>query len=376
MEFFDPHAYIDFMGPRKWVIGASVAACVLSLVLLVYPGPNYGIDFEGGTELQVAFKGAVSSSELRASLEKLGYERPDVVAVANAKNEYLIRVSEVNAVSADQKHKVEAELPKLLQGATVERVAWSPGGDKISMDLSEDVPVDVLESHLKALGVRVRLVTQFGQDKDHRYEAQLVGVADKLISELDAQLGNRGPEAPKRVEWVGPKAGEQLRTAAIQALLYAMAFIMAYVAFRFDLRFAPGGILALLHDVLFTVGIYVVTQKEFNLTIVAALLTVVGFSITDTIVVYDRIRENMGRYRDKSLRELINISTSQTLSRTIITSGTVLLSMTAFFIWGTPVIRDLSFALIVGIMVGTYSSIYIAAPMTEWMDTRFFKKTA
>jgi preprotein translocase subunit SecF len=120
----------------------------------------------------------------------------------------------------------------------------------------------------------------------------------------------------------------------------------------------------------------VLVQKEVNLTTVAAVLTVIGYSINDTIVVYDRIRENMGRYNDKTLREIINLSTSQTLSRTVITSGTTLLSIAAFFIWGTPVIKDISFALFVGILIGTYSSIYVAAPITEWMDRRFFSKPA
>jgi len=133
---------------------------------------------------------------------------------------------------------------------------------------------------------------------------------------------------------------------------------------------------ALLHDVLITLGIYVLVQKEVNLTTVAALLTILGYSINDTIVVYDRIRENMGRLRDKSLSELINISTSQMLSRTIVTSGTTLLSVMAFFIWGTPVIQDISFALFCGILLGTFSSIFIAAPITEWMDTRFFNKAS
>ena len=151
-------------------------------------------------------------------------------------------------------------------------------------------------------------------------------------------------------------------------------FIMVYVAFRFDLRYAPGAVLALIHDAVITVGVFILLQKDFNLTIIAALLTIVGYSINDTIVVYDRIRENLGRYRDKSLYEVINISTSQMLSRTVITSGTTLLSVSAFFIWGTSVIKDISFALFIGILVGTYSSIYIAAPVTEWMDRRFFSR--
>ncbi len=216
--------------------------------------------------------------------------------------------------------------------------------------------------------------SSFGQPQDHRYEAYLVGVGDEVVRRLQQTLGARGPEAPLRVEWVGPKAGQQLAEAAVKSLLYAIAFIMVYVAFRFDLRFAPGGIIAILHDMTITVGIFVLVHKEVNLTTVAALLTIAGYSINDTIVVYDRIRENMGRLRDKSLYDLINISTSQMLSRTILTSGTTLLSVSAFFLWGTNVIRDMSFALFVGIIIGTYSSIYIAAPLTEWMDNRFFSR--
>ena len=150
---------------------------------------------------------------------------------------------------------------------------------------------------------------------------------------------------------------------------------MLYVAFRFDLRFAPGGVIAMLHDALITLGIYVLLQKEVNLTTVAALLTIMGYSINDTIVVFDRIRENMVRVRDKSLRELINVSTSQMLSRTIVTSLTTLLSVSAFFFLGTGVIQDIAFALGIGIMIGTLSSIFIAAPITELMDRRLFNRS-
>jgi preprotein translocase subunit SecF len=152
-----------------------------------------------------------------------------------------------------------------------------------------------------------------------------------------------------------------------------MGLIMLYVAFRFDLRFAPGGVIALIHDAIVTVGVFVLLQKEFNLTTVASLLTIIGYSINDTIVIYDRIRENMARYRDKNLAELINISTSEMLSRTIITSGVTLLAIIPFFIWGTQTISDIALALFIGFLAGVYSTIYIASPVTEWMDERFFK---
>jgi preprotein translocase subunit SecF len=153
-----------------------------------------------------------------------------------------------------------------------------------------------------------------------------------------------------------------------------MAFIMVYVAFRFDLRFAPGSVISLFHDATVVAGVYVLFQKEFTLATVAAILTIVGYSINDTIVIYDRIRENMARMRDVGLPQLINISTTQTMSRTLITHGVTQLSILGFFIWGTPMIRDVVFALTIGFVVGTYSSIYIAAPFTEWMDRVVFKR--
>ena len=142
----------------------------------------------------------------------------------------------------------------------------------------------------------MRSINSLSGARDPRYEVHLVGVADELIEVLQTGFGERAPAEALRVEWVGPKAGQQLRDAAIQSLLYAIAFIMLYVAFRFDLRFAPGGVIAMLHDALITLGIYVLLQKEVNLTTVAALLTIMGYSINDTIVVFDRIRENRQRY--------------------------------------------------------------------------------
>ena len=376
MELVKPGTYIDFMRHRKYVVGLSAILVIASIASVFFPGPNYGIDFRGGTELQLVFRGRVDAGELRTTLEDLGYRRPDVVGVQGEGSEYIIRVQEVSSLPAEQVERIREALPRHLEEATVEQLKVSPGGDKISLRLSATADPANIRAALEAAGAHVRAngVSAFGQSSEHRYEAQLVGVADEIVRQLGERLVDRGPEQPRRVEWVGPKAGAQLRDAAMKALLYAIAFIMVYVAFRFDLRFAPGGVIAMMHDAIITIGIYVLVQKEVNLTTVAALLTIIGYSINDTIVVYDRIRENMARLRNKGLHELINISTSQMLSRTIVTSGTTLLSVSAFFIWGTAVIKDIAFALFIGILIGTYSSVYIAAPITEFMDRRFFGK--
>ena len=375
MEFIKPGTYFDFMKYRGPVITVLGLMATLSLVSLFYPGPNYGIDFAGGTEVQLAFNGDTSSGEVRKALEDAGYSRPDVISVEGSPNEYIIRVSEVSSLPQEQIEKIREAAEAALGEGVLREMKVSPGGDKITLRVSGAVHEQQLQEALEAGGAHVRSINSLAGSRDPRYEAHLVGVADELSSQLQERFGDRAPQGMLRVEWVGPKAGEQLRDAAIQSLLYAIAFIMLYVAFRFDLRFAPGGVIAMLHDALITLGIYVLLQKEVNLTTVAALLTIMGYSINDTIVVFDRIRENMVRVRDKSLRELINISTSQMLSRTLVTSLTTLLSVAAFFFLGTGVIRDIAFALGVGILIGTLSSIFIAAPITELMDRRFFSRS-
>jgi preprotein translocase subunit SecF len=375
MEFVKPGIYIDFMRHGRPLMLLSLGLVVASIVLLFYPGLNYGLDFTGGTEIQVGFNGKVSAGELRSTLEEFGYERPEVFSVEDRQNEYIIRVIEISSLSQTHIKRIRSNLALQLSGVAVKEFKLSPGRDKISLRLSGAAQADQLSRAVEATGIKVRSAEAFGSAEDYRYEIRLMGLADELVKQLKVKFKERAPDAPRRVEWVGPKAGEQLRTAALQSMLYAIAFIMVYVAFRFDLRFAPGGVLAMIHDALVTLGIFAILRKEINLSTVAAVLTVMGYSVNDTIVIFDRVRENMQRMRDKSLSELINISMSQTLSRTFITSSTVALSMVAFFIWGTPVIRDFAFAMMIGLVLGTWSTIYIAMPFTDWMDRRFFRSS-
>lgn len=379
MEFIKPDTYIDFMRYRVPVIGTSLTLLALSLVSLFWPGPKLGLDFAGGTELEVQFTAPVTTAEIREALEAAGHPGADVVSVQGRANAYMLRVNETSTITEEVQAAIGSRLESALGDVEILQYKVSPGGDKISLRLSGPADLAVIRGAIEgegSNGAEVRDVTQFGGSAENRYEALLVGVGDAVFRDLQAAFGERAPESPLRIEWVGPKAGEQLRNAAIQSMLYAVAFIMVYVAFRFDVRFAPGAVVSLFHDVTITAGVYVLFQKEMNLTTVAALLTVVGYSINDTIVIFDRIRENMGRYKDKSLHELVNISTSQVLARTLMTQGTTLISVVAFFIFGTPVIQDLAFALFVGVTVGTFSSIYIASPLTEWVDRRFFAAKA
>lgn len=373
MEIIKPGRVFDFMKYRRPAIGISAILMVLSVLSVFWPGPNWGIDFSGGTEVQLRFRGALGTAELRETIEELGYASPDVVAVQGRENEFIVRVREISALPADIEERITEQVTAALGDAELVALRVSPGGDKVSLRLDQHADLAQIAAALTGAGLELRgEVTRFGPENDYRYEANLVGVADRMVSQLSDRLGERGPETPLRIEWVGPRAGQQLRTAATRALLYTIVFIMVYVAFRFDLRFAPGGILALVHDVVLTVGIFVLIGREFNLTTIASLLTIIGYSINDTIVIYDRIRENMARHRGKSMAELINLSTSEMLGRTLVTSSVTLLAIIPFFVWGTQVIQDIALALFIGFVAGVYSTIFIAAPFTEWMDTHVF----
>jgi preprotein translocase subunit SecF len=210
--------------------------------------------------------------------------------------------------------------------------------------------------------------------RDHKVEIQLMSRGDQLVDGLKRSLGEKAPDHALRSEWIGPRAGAQLRDSAVKSLAIALVFIMLYVAFRFDLRFAPGGVVALFHDALGMVGVLILLGKEINLTTVAAALMIVGYSVNDTVVIYDRVRENLGKLRGASFRHLINVSTSEMLGRTLLTNATVQISLLAFFIWGTGTLRDFALSLTIGMILGTYSTIYVALPLTEWFDRVVFAR--
>jgi preprotein translocase subunit SecF len=311
------------------------------------------------------------------------------VVDANKLYHFLIRVQDVSAISEDEKAALRVALcyvedprspltdpVKCPENARATEVKFSAGGDKVSTRYDSEANLDVIKDQVRTVpGVSLRASAtnpQVLNPRDHRVEIQLLGKGDQLVERLRDKLGAEAvpPDAALRVEWVGPKAGKQLRDSARNAVAIAIVCIMLYLVFRFDLRFAPGVIVACVHDAMVVIGVFIILHKEITLSTIAAVLTVVGYSMNDTVVVYDRIRENLGRYRGKSFAQIINLSVSETLSRTILTSGATMLSFLAFFIYGTSVIKDFMLALLVGIVAGTYSSIYVAAPLTEWIDKR------
>ncbi len=388
MQFFPVGKTFDFMGSRR-IFGVISLFFVLGAIFLLFkPGPRLGTDFKGGTEVEVAFEKNVSPNEIRDAVMGVGFSRPDVVAVSDDKNphRFLIRVQEVSAIEEATKSEIDKRLC-LAEAATTEcpeeklarEVKFSPGGDKITVRYSAPPDLKWVSERMTGIhGVALRegkTNPLLQNARDHKVEIQLKSKGGQIMDGLRSALGEEAvPDHPLRVEWIGPKAGRLLRDAAIKSILIALVFIMAYIALRFDLRFAPGAVFALIHDSLVTVGVLILLKREINLTTVAAILTIVGYSVNDTVVVYDRVRENLGKMRGASFVKIINTSLSEMLSRTVLTSGTTIFSLVAFFIWGTGTLEDFALTLIIGLVLGTYSSIYIALPLTDFLDRKFFAK--
>ncbi len=393
MELFKPGKTYDFMRQRRFWITLSFFLTIGSIILTFTPGPNYGTDFRGGTEIEVDFKQHVDDDELRKAIDSSGkFSEPDIVKAIDAthQNRYLIRVQEITTVGETLKRDILRALCFADDPATLDTIACpvnrratevkiSPGGDKIATRYDETPDLQAIKAQVASVqGVKLRASARNPQvlsERDHRVEIQLQSKGDQLLDEIRAKLGrDKVPDEALRVEWVGGRAGKQLRDSARNAVFIAIVFIMLYLAFRFDLRFAPGVIVACVHDAMVVLGVFVLLHKEVTLATLAAILTVVGYSMNDTIIVYDRIRENLSRYRGKTFAEIINVSVSETLSRTILTSSATMLSVLAFFVWGTGVIKDFALAMVIGILAGTYSSIYVAAPLTEWIDSLLRKR--
>jgi preprotein translocase subunit SecF len=393
MELFKPGRQFDFMAMRWFWIPLSIFLVVASTALTFYPGPNYGTDFRGGTEVEVAFTQNVDAARIRKAVEESGFSTPDVVQVRDLSNanHFLIRVQDITVVDDAAKEKLRVALcltedPKAPvaneaacpPNARATEVKVSLGGDKIATRYETDPDLTKIKEQIRSVpGMNLRESAtnpQVTNPRDHRVEIQLQSKGDQLMEAMRTKLGaGVVPDQALRVEWVGPKAGKQLRDSARNSVAIAIVFIMLYLAFRFDLRFAPGVVVACVHDAMVVIGVFIVLQKEVTLLTITAVLTIVGYSMNDTVVIYDRIRENLSKHRLKSFSQIINLSVSETLSRTILTSGATMLSILAFFVWGTGVVKDFALAMVVGIVAGTYSSIYVAAPLTEWIDKRIAK---
>lgn len=353
---------IDFVGRRYLFAWISLITWLLAVALIAFRGLNWSIDFTGGTEVQVHFAQATSIEEVRAALSTLGVPDDAVQALGDpADNRFLFRTQGAAEANPQEVQAVRSALERAFGADWVEefRVDEEVGTRANVLYRGEVVALGRVADALAGVpGVTVQ-----GSTEENTFSVRLPGLAEDVRTTLTRSLGDRGVEI-ERADSVGPKVGSSLRTAGIVSLLVSNLILMVYVAFRFDWAFAPGAVVCILHDAFIIVGWWSLTGQEFGLSMISALLTLVGYSINDTIVVYDRIRENGQRYRKADFKELINDSLNQTMSRTVITSSGVILSMIPFLFLGGPVLFQFAQALILGIVIGTYSSIYVAAPLT------------
>ncbi len=284
MQILTSKLNIDFMGKRKWALMFSIAIILVSIFSVITRGMSLGIDFTGGTLVEVGYQQAAELKQVRQALAKSGFNDATAQHFGSSRDVLVRLAPREDVSSADLSNRAFAAIKNLAGG-----------------------------------------------------------------SEL------------RRVEFVGPQVGDELTEDGGLAMLYALIGILIYVALRFEYRFAVGSVIALVHDVLITIGVFSLFQIEFDLTVLAAILAVIGYSLNDTIVVYDRIRENFRRMRKGTPEKIINASLNQTLSRTLVTSITTLVVLVALFLFGGEIIHGFALALIVGVVIGTYSSIYVAS---------------
>jgi len=383
-EIIKPDHNFEFIGRQRFFIGMSIFLILVSIAMLpinhFWRGAalNYSIEFRGGTEMTVEFsepqKPEVISGKIREAMAAGGFKDTEVVPVQGNDRSYLLRFAAVSPVSADAAKKLEATLRDKFGGEDgLRKFEESEGGDKLYFRFGRAVSTEDVGAVLKAQGIHYDAINQFGRTEDNQMEVVLVGLNGEVTRALDAKLGQGAVKSIPSYDSVGSQAGEELRNNGVKSLLLAIVVILIYIAIRFDFRYGPGTVVALLHDAFLVMGAFALTYKEFSLTTVAAILTVIGYSMNDTIVVFDRIRENVARYRDKKLDRVVNSSINETLSRTILTSATVFFVTLAMNIWGTGSIREFAFAMNVGVIVGTYSSIFIASPILIWLNERFYK---
>ncbi len=374
MQIIKGKTNFDFIGKRKIAVFVSSVVNIAVIVGIAIFGFNFGVDFAGGTVVEVKFKNSTSAEAVREGAVKGGLHEPSVQGIGSAEeNSFILRMGGVTQLTEENEKAAEAAIRGLGEVASITK---SLDNGLINVRFKGQVDEASIKAAVEGTGTGVKEVRAMGQSAaGFDYQVVSAGMADKVTAALKAGLVGSDFEV-RRIDYVGPQVGQQLRNKGIMALLWAMLAILIYVAFRFDLKFGPGALLAMLHDVVMVAGYFLITRREFNLTSIAVLLTIIGYSINDTIVIYDRIREEMVKYKGKPLAEIINIAINDTLSRTILTGGVTALSLIGLLVYGVGEIFDFAAAMLLGILVGTYSSVFIASPVVLWLDERAHEKEA
>jgi len=375
MKIIKHKTNIDFIGKRRPALFLSSVLNLAIIVGVLVVGFNYGVDFAGGTMMELKFDNNITAEQLREAALKGGLNDPSVQGIGAAEeHDFLLRLGGMTQLTPEYAAAADKALRALPEVTDVRKADVDNG--LITFRTKAELNVEEVKKTIVASGAGVYSVYPIGQENGtFDYQVKFAGMSEKAVPALQKNLPGNAFKV-LRTDYVGPAVGRQLRNKGIMALVWASLAILIYVAFRFDLKFGPGALVAMVHDVVMVAGYYLVTRREFNLTSIAVLLTVLGYSINDTIVVYDRIREEMARFKGKPLPEIINIAVNETLSRTILTSGVTALSLVGLLVFGVGEIFDFAAAMLTGIVVGTYSSVYIASPLTIWLDERAHHKDA
>jgi preprotein translocase subunit SecF len=376
---------IDFMKYRKfWIIVSLILVGIGVFAVFFHGNLNIGVDFAGGTQMTMQFRDKPEADKLRSILRQHNLEDAEITRFGTEEeNEVMIRTRLVKGRTEGSRAIVESAIDEAYNGGQtagkvdVNRVgaesvaallfAADPDNRKVQ---GEDAARAHYEDVAKKIMAKRR---EIGLFKSWNDLSGIAGVSPQVVNGLQ-QRAVLGVFTVTGVENVGPQIGKELRQQGFWAVALSLLGMLAYIWIRFELRFGVGAIMACIHDVLVTLGLFALFGFEFNLTTVAAFLTLIGYSVNDTVVIFDRIRENMRKSRRKPLIEVMNESINQTLSRTILTGGSTLLALAALLWLGGDVIRGFSFVMLVGILVGTYSSIYVASPFALLWEQYFGAK--
>lgn len=376
MEFF--HSLdIDWMGKAKYFVALSLTLLLIGVISVVHQGGlRYGIDFRGGTLVYVRFSSPPPVDQIRKGLAEAGLSNSTIQQISdisnpNSSNDVVIGLEQ----HGQGDESIDAGKQVIL---SVLRKSFGGAGDKPDFNsmASSTLAGFLTQKDPLTLGTAAgdrytQLAQQITDARDKNHGGILTsfdqlrsvpGVNTALIGDLQASF-SLATFAIRDVEVVGPKVGAQLRRQAVLATLYALAGMLIYIAFRFEWVYGAAAVIAVFHDVLITLGLFSLFHYEISLTVIAALLTLVGYSMNDTIVIFDRVRENLRLMRREPFPDIVNRSINQTLSRTILTSGLTFLTVLVLFLMGGQVLRSFSFAMVVGVVIGTYSSFGIAAPI-------------
>ncbi len=397
-ELIKPGTNFEFIGRARLWITISIVLIAASIGMLFVNKAvrgdylNWTIDFKGGTEIIFAFRNAETHAPVPVKLEDVRTALPDDVEVSEygwnetAENGQsravpglIVRSPSVGALQGEKAGALQEAFRQQFADREILNVQWS--GDRLFVRTRKSIAEEEAKAFFQQQGQQM---------KDWGAEAPRYTAADEATSEYELQFALWGLERQFATDLeaalaagnvtvdlvqsyaVGARAGAELRDDGIKSLFYVLALIMLYLAFRFDVRYAPGAVVALLHDAILVVGVFAVTWTEVSLTSMAALLTIMGYSVNDTVVIFDRIRENVNKLKDKRLERVVNISLNETLSRTLLTSVTVFLVTLMMNIFGTGLVENFAFAMNVGVIAGVYSTVFIAAPIFLYLDKKLY----